>query len=154
MTLIRQPKAIIQNELTSGTNGGTATAGAWTIIPMNTIVTDPSGIVVSLAANQFELVPGDYIVEGMQPFQATNRSRIRLQNITGATTLALGSNGFAAGSGSYAASTFEGSFTVAASQTLEFQYRVDTTKATDGLGVQSGFGVTEVYGQLQFQRIG
>jgi hypothetical protein len=141
----------VYNSLTTGTNGGTATAGAWTIIPLNTIVSQ-GGANATLATNQITLQAGTWVVTGHQSFFRSDISSVRIQNITDVTTIKFGSNcranngNNASGDNSYVSATFN----IAAAKVIEFQYYVSNTRATDGLGLARGSGDPEIYGQLLF----
>lgn len=79
--------AILEDQKTSGTSGGTSVSGAWTTRTLNTEASDSSGI-VTLSANAFTPVAGTYNVTASAPFWATDMTRIRLRNSTAGTTVA------------------------------------------------------------------
>lgn len=143
------------NNQTSGTNGGTATSGAWRTIPLTASAgdceTDTKGI-ATLVSNQITLPAGTYHVLGSSPFYVTKQSQIRLQNITDTSLILTGSVAFAQTTSSDARAVLVGNFTINGTKTIEFQYQVNTTEATDGLGTASSFG-TEVYAVLEFTKI-
>jgi hypothetical protein len=84
--------ALLTYDVADGTSGGTSTGGAWTNRPLNTEAYDPAGI-VTLAADQFTLGPGTYLIAADQVFfdNGDNQKsfRGRLRNITAGTTVAL-----------------------------------------------------------------
>ena len=58
--------AIIADQKSSGTDGGTATSGSWQTRDLNTEIADPDGI-VSISANQFTLAAGNYLITWSAP---------------------------------------------------------------------------------------
>ena len=85
------------------------------------------------------------------PFAVANQYQARLQNVTGATTLAIGQSGTspqALANADQGNALVVGAFTVAAGQALELQVRPTTTRATDGFGRPASFG-TEVYAVVE-----
>jgi hypothetical protein len=148
------PYACYENQQTSGTNGGTATSGAWRTCTLNTEVKDASGI-GTIGSNQVTLAAGTYRCRAWQTGGFGHGFQIRIQNVTAGTTLVLGPNNYASNQETdwiTSAATAAGEFTVAASQALELQYQIGVTKATNGLGVAASFG-TEVYAQIEFWKV-
>lgn len=153
-SLNSQPYIKLSNTQVSGTGGGAATNSAWRAIPINTTNTDTGSNVVSLAGSTFVLVAGTYDIDAVEPFNLTNGSQTRLQNTTDSTTIITGESTLCANSAdSTCQSHLKGRFTIAASKSLQYQYQVTSTRASDdGLGQESSFG-TEVYGQIQLYRV-
>jgi hypothetical protein len=140
------------NTQTSGTNGGTATSGAWRTATLNTEDIDADGI-CTLGSNQVTLSAGTYRVHAFQVFTQTDLSQIRIQNVTDTSTVLIGNTVTSANGTSYGiTSLICGQFTVAASKALELQYQVQTTVANTGLGRPGSFG-SEVYAQIEFIKI-
>lgn len=135
---------VVQEQQVQGTNGGTAVAGSWLTRVLNTIVVDTGGV-CSLATNQMTLTAGTYRMRARAPGYTVDRQKIRLYNVTDAVVIESGQSDFC---GAYDAgtswATLECRFTIAAGRALEIQHQVQSTSATYGLGVQSGFG-TEVF---------
>lgn len=145
------PMIHVEDQKTSGTNGGTATSGSWFTRTLNTTVGNTiTG--ASLSSNQVTLPAGTYICWACAHGAVCNGSQIRLQNITDTATALTGSTAFATNSvGSQDVSIIQGAkFTISGAKVFELQQRVTTTRATDGQGIATGFGTTEVYGQLTF----
>lgn len=117
---------------TSGSQSGTHTATSSTI---------------SLAA-------GDYETRGTASFFVTNSCRARLRDITNGVTLALSTSVYApAANNANGYPTFEGYFTLAGTAIVQLEYRVETTRASDGLGVAENFGEVEVYARLKLIKL-
>lgn len=143
----------LEDQQTSGTNGGTLTSGSWQTRVLNTEVSD-TGNDCSLSSNQATLSAGTYLVRGVAPAGPVGHHQLRLRNVTDGTTLLTGistQSTAAANSGNYA--EVRGIITVAAGKALELQHQCQTTSASIGLGSAGSFG-TEVYAVLEFIRIG
>lgn len=147
---VTEPYVLIQEQYTSGTNGGTFTSGAWRTRLLNTEVYD-FALVASVASNQVTLLSGTYRFRGWATAYYVTQHKVRLQNITDGSTVALGSSGYAAAIGNPDTNVVEvsGRFTIAASKAFELQHQCFTTQVTNGFGVAASFG-TEIYSQLEF----
>ncbi len=145
-----------QDQQTQNTAGGTFTSGAWRTRTLNTEVSDIGGF-GTLASNQVTLTAGTYIVRAVAPAFGVDRHQLRLRNVTDGATLATGVVAFAANSGgtptdqTYA--ELNGVFTIGASKAIELQHQGQTTKATNGFGIEANF-TTEVYAVVEFWKIG
>jgi len=134
--------AIITDQKTSGTEGGTATSGAWRTRDLQTEIADPDGI-VSITTNEFTLGAGTYLIKWSAPFAEVVFAQTRLYNSTDSTVVQIGQSaivnasitGFVGGSGRT---------TIAGSKAFRIEYQVNTTKADEGCGRASSFG-TEQY---------
>lgn len=117
---------------------------------LNTEVYDASNL-STLASNQVTLLSGTYRFRGWATAYYVTQHKVRLQNITDGSTVALGSSGYAAATGTPDTNVVEvsGRFTIAASKAFELQHQCFTTQVTNGLGVAASFG-TEIYSQLEF----
>jgi len=146
------PDVMVRDEKTSTTDGGIATSGAWLTRDLNTVVRNVlTG--ASLASNQVTLPAGTYYAQASAPFYATDRSAIKLRNVTDATDIALGStefmnNGTLVGGRCHVS----GFFTLAAPKAISVQYRVFTTTGGNGLGVQTTFA-TNIYAMLDIWKV-
>jgi hypothetical protein len=144
-----QPYAYIRDEKTTGTAGGSATAG-WQTRTLNTKVTDISGV-VTLASNQMVLAAGGWRVKARAPGFRTEGFRIRLRNVTAGTTILAGSNGYS-GVSPDAVQTdthLSGRFVIAAGQTLELQQYCTLASASAGLGAAVADGEVGIYAEIE-----
>jgi hypothetical protein len=142
----------LADQKAQNTAGGTFTSGAWRTRTLNTEVTDTGGD-CSLASNQFTLTAGTYEVWALAPAHACDRHQARLQNVTDGSTLITGTVGITSGAASVdSVSVVVGRFTVAASKALELQHQCQTSKATNGFGVESNF-TAEVYSVVVLRRV-
>jgi hypothetical protein len=146
--------ALLRDEQTSGTAGGGATSGSFLTRVLNTEVFDTAGFVGALSSSQFALDAGTYYFEGQAPFRQVGACKLKLRNITDSTDALIGASGFADTTANMPATHafIKGRVTIASTKTFELQYRVGSTKATDGLGVADSFSVAEIYAELQIWR--
>jgi hypothetical protein len=144
------------DEQTSGTDGGTATGSAWTVLPINTIYDNPDSLAVSIATNAITLPAGSYYMRYTSLFYfARTDIRIRLYNNTDAAVQTnTGANAMYSLSGynqsqqNYSVSMC-GAFTLASAKALQFEYYVGSGKTTVGLGLASSNEV-ELYRTAEF----
>lgn len=150
LTDITKRLIILEDQKSSGTDGGGFTSGAWQTRTLNTEVYDP-GSYCTLSSNQFTLSAGTYLIIAHAPAFTVNNHQARVQNITAGTTIATGGT-VASTTNVSNPSTIVSVFTVAAGQALEIQHRAETTRATDGFGQASSWG-TEVYTQVLLVKV-
>jgi hypothetical protein len=144
--------ALLQNKQTQNTGGGTSTAGAWNIIPLNTEQTDAYNIVDSTALPAFTLAKGTYRIKGHSPFFNVDLYQTRLYNVTNSVAIAYGPSGFMSNDDSVTGTPLIATFTLTASAQLRFEYQVGGT-SVNGLGIPANYG-PEVYAQLEITKIG
>jgi len=145
-----QDVAIFNEQQASGTNGGASTSGSYVKRTLNTTVVN-NITSCSIASSVISLPAGTYAVTAFAPSYLTSRNRLRLQNTTDGTTIALGQNSFS--DGTQTAAVLQTVFTITATKNFELQQRFQTATATNGLGVACSFGDNEVYAQIQIARI-
>lgn len=143
------PVYIIQDQKSSGTNGGGITSGAWRTHTLNTEVLDEIGITTT--TNVMALAAGTYKCSFWSTFSATDVSQCRLQDTTNTVTLAIGSN-IKAGASNSGISFGHGYFVLSGAANVELQVRVSTTNGTDGGGQATSWG-TEVYASVYLEKV-
>lgn len=144
--------ATIVDEKTSGSTGGTFTSGSWFTRTLNTIKGDDIG--VSLSTSLVTLPAGDYEVFGRAPAFSVNQHKAKLYNATDAVDIIVGSSAYAtAGNLGYSDSIISGSFTLATAKDVAIQHQCTITRASDGLGVPSSFGISEIYASLEIWKV-
>jgi hypothetical protein len=74
--------AVLTDSKASGTSGGTGVATTWTTRTLNTIQSDPNGLILQLESNTFKLAAGSYQVRNISAFQHTGHTRMRLYDVT------------------------------------------------------------------------
>lgn len=144
----------IRDEKASGVNGGTFTLGAWRTRDLNTI-TNYGKIKCTLNSNQFTLGSGNYFLMGSAPGFIVTRNKGKIRRITApASDVIIGSSIMTNGT-FVSPSTFIYGFLNISEETVtyEFQHRSTNTRAADGFGVSSNFGVVEIYTQVLIFRL-
>lgn len=149
------PDAIIEDQRTSGTHGGTATSGAWQTRVLNTLVRNNGSVVANLTGNQFQLNTGTYYVEWDTPAYLCATHKSRLQNVTDGTTVAYGTSARSPVAADIAQTSSLGCivFTLAANKAFEIQHQVTTTATTAGFGTATFYG-TETYTRVKITKLG
>ena len=137
--------AVIADQKSNGTDGGTATNGAWRTRDLNTEISDPDGI-VSINSNQFTLGSGTYLISWSAPAYTCARHQSKLYDITGSADLVSGSSEYS-NNNDYVVTRSMGSYVhaITANNTYEIRHRVEVTRANNGFGVTSSFGIVNIY---------
>lgn len=140
------PIAVFNETQASGTNGGTSTSGSFLKRTLNTTVkNDISGC--SIASSVITLPAGTFYVSARSPINQGGYQQARIRNTTDGTDLALSGSGYSPPSTSINVDlTIQGFFVLAASKTIELQYRV-------GTGISSGLGLAVAFGDEVFSSI-
>lgn len=151
---LRNAYAILRDEKTSGTNGGTSATTTWNNRNLNTETYDPFGI-VSIASNQFTPIAGDYILFAWAATgaTATNLTRLRLYNVTGAASVEEGLNTAGVGSNRHI-STLMTKFTANGTDAYRIDHYTSVGLATSGLGIAVSDGSAEVYLEIVLIKVG
>ena len=140
--------------LSAGTSAGTFNSGSWQTRTINTKDSDASGI-VALLSNQFTLQPGDYRILASAPAANVNAHKLRLRNISDASTEIVGSASYAPAAASAVTHSFiQGDFTISTSKTFEIQHFCQTTSLNIGFGFDNASGgENAVYCVVELWRI-
>jgi hypothetical protein len=145
--------AIFNETQANNTQGGTFTSGSYVKRTLNTtVVNNITGC--SIASSVITLPAGTYFVSATAPALQVSNHKIRLQNTTDSTTIAIGINSTCA-----AADTTQTNaelttyFTLTASKNIELQHRCATTAATYGLGTAMNFSDSEIYSQITITKV-
>lgn len=148
------PMMILADEKANGTAGGTCTAGSWFTRTLNT-VWENSITGASLSSDQFTLPAGKYLIRGRSPGVATNRLQARLYNVTDAAVSRYGSNGYGSQTApnTQTESVIAAIVTIAASKAFRIEHQCNTTKATNGLGLEGSFGGVEIYTTVEITKL-
>lgn len=135
---------------TAGGASGTTTTQTRTL---NTIV-DSTGIVVSLASNQFTLSAGTYRINASVPGYTVGGHKARLRNVTDGTTTLIGTSEYSNASADNAdsRSMINGEFTITSNKAFEIQHYTNAV-ASSGLGRPVNSGESEVYTQVEITKI-
>jgi hypothetical protein len=134
--------AIIADQKSSGTQGGTATLGAWRTRDLQTEIADPDGI-VSITTNEFTLGAGTYLIKWTAPAHTIVFNQTRLYNSTDATEVEVGQSAMMNVSG-VGISGGSARTTIAGSKAFRIEHQCSTTLSSEGFGRACSFG-TEQY---------
>jgi hypothetical protein len=146
---------LVRDEKSSGTPGGSPVVGTWQTRELTQIVSDTGGH-CSLADNQITLAPGTYICRIQVPAYYVNRHKAVLHSITDGTDILIGSSAHSEQGSGATLSTSEviGKIVLTVETTFEIRHQCQFERATYGLGVNSSFGVPEIYTIAEFWRQG
>jgi hypothetical protein len=133
--------AIIEDQKTQGTEGGAFSYGAWRCRDLNTEVVDTDGI-VSISSNQFTLAAGSYLIKWYATANQVNTHLSQLYDVTGTAAIEFGSSEDTQPT-IFISNKSIGSTRVTPSgaNVYEIRHWCETTKATDGYGKATNFGV-------------
>lgn len=145
---------IAQDKQTSGTAGGTFTAGAWVNRALNHVGINSLGATFSDASDEVYLGAGSYFTMAFVPAFACDSNEACLYNLTSDTIELLSSSCFAASTHEAASvANIMGFFELAAASSMEIRHICGTTRASDGLGKPCFMGTSEIYTQLMILQI-
>jgi len=133
--------AVIEDQKTSGTNGGTFTSGDWRTRDLNTEVTDPDGI-VSISANQFTLAAGSYLIKWFATAKDVNSHKSALYDITGTAYIDYGSTEDTHDTITITNKSIGSTrVTPSGSNVYEIRHQCETTDTDEGFGKATGWAV-------------
>lgn len=147
------PDVILEDQKSSGTDGGTFTSGGDRTRTLNTEVRDVYNI-CSLASNQFTLPAGTYFIEWAAPAVSCAAHQSLLYNVTSATTVKRGRSAYLTTSATVSnESCGHTEVTISGATVFEIRHRCSSTQASNGLGSACGFG-TEIYTTVRIWKMG
>ncbi len=135
--------AILTDEKTTGTQGGSSSTNTWNARDLNTEQDDPDGI-VTIASDEFTPIAGDYRLSAYAPALNTNGHRLRLFNVTGAAVVQEGATLYNAVASS-ANAQLDVRFTANGTDAYRIDHWTELAVATTGLGRRANDGSPEIY---------
>lgn len=142
----------ISDQKSSGTAGGTFTAGAWQTRTLNTIEGDTS--FASLSSNQITLQPGTYVINASATAWRVDENKLKLYDITNSADKILGSNSISGSTdGTQVESSLAGKISITSSTIYELRHYCKTTQASNGFGTIMTIGVNELYAQVNIRKL-
>jgi Repeat of unknown function (DUF5907) len=84
---LTQKIALIEDRKASGTDGGNGVATTWTTRDLNTVSSDPSGLILDLVNSEFKLAAGAYQIRVISPFHHTRETRMRVYDVTNSVVI-------------------------------------------------------------------
>jgi 5-hydroxyisourate hydrolase-like protein (transthyretin family) len=131
--------AIICDEKSAGTNGGTMTSGTWHTRDLNTEIADADGI-VSISSNQFTLQAGTYLIKANAAGYYVQDHMIKLYNVTASADIAFGTSAYS-NVQAQTRSFLVTRITIGAARTFEIRHKSGATKSTNGFGESTNLAV-------------
>lgn len=140
--------ALLQDQKSSGTGGGTNVSGSWATRVINTEVSDPDNI-VDLSSNQFTPTI-DCVCSVVVAFANTAPTRIRIYSVTDATEVARSPSVNNNAANNVGAQVSLAEVPLSANKSYRVEYFANAVNA-NGLGAAVSDGGTEVYLSLSLK---
>ena len=131
--------AVICDEKSYNTTGGSVSATTWTTRDLNTVISDPDSI-VSISSNQFTIGAGTYLVEWSTPAYVVADMKSILYDITGSAVAHVGTSEYGGDSSSSSTGKSIGSVIITPSSSNAYEIRLyaQWAKPGNGLGTTAG----------------
>lgn len=149
--------AVCEYSLSQGTPGGGVTGWVYTLIPLNTVVTDSIG--VTLASGRITLPAGSYVLSGQCKVHRTNETRLVLRKYKAdgsiwGTWLTPAVNALSSQDYQSNALLSDFSFYTTGQESFELLLLPAATRATDGMGLaKNEAGVAEIHARLTIIKV-
>tara|TARA_Y100000310_G_scaffold36243_1_gene34134 strand:- start:884 stop:1480 length:597 start_codon:yes stop_codon:yes gene_type:complete len=145
--------AIICDQKSAGTDGGTFTSGAWRTRDLNTEIADPDGI-VSISSNQFTLGAGSYLIKWSAVGARVAKHKSALYDVTGTAYIDYGDVRWGDGyDGEPDPSTGMARVTPSGSNVYEIRHYAQNSYSTYGFGFAGGTDVDSTVEKYTFVEI-
>ena len=145
--------AIVAEQTSSGTDGGTFNSGSWEKRGINTEISDPDSIVSIGGDNKITLSAGLYFFQYMAIAYKTSLHQTRLYDTTGGAQVSLGSSMYGStGESVQTASIGFGLHQPASSNVYELLHRCSATSTTNGRGVANNWG-TNIFSYIIIHKL-
>ena len=131
--------AIICDQKSSSTNGGTFTQDAWQTRDLNTEIVDADGI-VSISSNQFTLQAGTYLIKASAPGYYVYDHMAKLYDVTASADVALGTSEYTSAQ-AQTRSFITARVTISGATTYEIRHKSGATKSSNGFGESTNIDV-------------
>lgn len=151
------PKIFIAEEIKNASAGGTSIAGSNARI-LNTVLANTiTGATLSSTSSSstITLPPGTYRLEASAPAFIADKHQAFWYDTTNNTTTLSGTSEYtdAATNVVQTRSWVIGRFTASATTTYQLRHYIQTSRATNGLGVTTGYAsTTDVYAQVKIEK--
>lgn len=145
--------AYVHDARATDTGGGDFLAGAWRTRPLTTIVED-TGIGLSLVGNVLTVPAADYWIAARAPAYSTGAARHKaVLWDNDANALLLDGSSAYCGADDQSDSWVHGVISLPDETAVTLRHQIQTTENTLGFGVDSNFGVDEIYAEITFWRM-
>ena len=145
--------AIICDQKSSGTSGGTFTSGGWYTRDLNTEIADADGI-VSISSNKFTLQAGTYLIKASAPAYRSQDHQITLYRTSGTQAhIAFGTSAYT-NTTAMTRSSLDVRVTLSTATDFEIRHRCSNTISGNGFGESVGFpdGSVETYSIVEIYK--
>lgn len=137
--------AVLQDQKSSGTAPGSASATTWNARDLNTEASDADNI-VTISSNQFTPIAGTYYIHVEGFGRLVNLQRLRLYNVTGTAVVKEGLNTYAyVTNGETTAAMLSYIFTANGTDAYRIDHYTQAAYATNAWGLPLTLGTNEVY---------
>ena len=133
--------AIICDQKSAGTAGGSSSTGAFYNRDLNTELADPDNI-VSISNNKFTLQAGSYLIKASCPAHLANAHSCLIHNETDGQMVEVGTSEYVFEGGSTTRCFVMGRTTITSAKEFSIRHRVGRAEASNGLGVPNNFDLT------------
>jgi hypothetical protein len=144
--------AVLQDVKDNNVAGGTAVTAVWTARTLNTISSDPNGLIIDLASNEWKVAAGDYQVKVLAPFHFTRGTRLRIYDVTNSVVIGYGPSLYI-NNGVDMEVSLNLRITPHKDNVYRLEYYCERGGHTDGLGIASNIGQPEIYTTLEITRL-
>lgn len=141
----------VAEEAASGVNGQTAVSASWNRRGINTEKVDTASL-ISLSGSQMTVASGTYRFLASAPAYQAGTHMVRLQNITTASTIEIGTSEQAFSTDNIQTRSFVmGQFALSSSAVVELQHYITTGGIAAGMGYPMAVGgISERYAVCEF----
>ena len=144
--------AVLQDVKDNNVAGGTAVTAVWTARTLNTISSDPNGLIIDLASNEWKVAAGDYQVKVLAPFHHTRGTRLRIYDVTNSVVIGYGPSLYINNNVDMEVS-LNLRITPHKDNVYRLEYYCERGGHADGLGIAANVGQPEIYTTLEITRL-
>jgi hypothetical protein len=144
----------VVDEKSSGTNGGSSSSGRQTRDLNTERVSNITN--ASLSTNTISLPSGDYWIDADAPARYTDSHKIIFRNTSDNSDEIIGTTEHAqqkSGANEQTKALLSGFVSIGASKNFEIKHYIESSLASNGLGLAAGEGTVEVYTQVRIWKI-
>ena len=144
--------AVLQDVKDNNVAGGTAVTAVWTARTLNTISSDPNGLIIDLASNEWKVAAGAYQVKVLAPFHHTSGTRLRIYDVTNSVVIGYGPSLYINNNVDMEVS-LNLRITPHKDNVYRLEYYCERGGHADGLGIAANVGQPEIYTTLEITRL-
>ena len=144
--------AVLQDVKNNNVAGGTPVTAVWTARTLNTISSDPNGLIINLTSNEWKVAAGDYQVKVLAPFHHTRGTRLRIYDVTNSVVIGYGPSLYI-NNGVDMEVSLNLRITPHKDNVYRLEYYCERGGHADGLGIAANVGQPEIYTTLEITRL-